>query len=184
MASVLVPLAEGFEELEAISITDLLTRAQVDVVTAGLKDGPVRASRNICVVPETTIDQIGDRLFDMVVLPGGQPGSNNLAADKRILDILRRHYDAGKFIAAICAAPKVLASAGLLDGKTATSYPGSLEGINIENFNYSHDPIVSDGNVITSRGPGTAMDFALHLVELLMGEQTRHNVESHLQRPV
>ncbi|MEW8156144.1 MAG: DJ-1 family glyoxalase III, partial [Candidatus Thiodiazotropha endolucinida] len=131
MARVLVPLAEGCEELETVTITDLLTRADIEVVTAGLKAGPVKASRGITLVPDTTLDAVMDQAFDMMVLPGGLPGADNLDADPRIHEMLKRLNQQGKFTAAICAAPKVLAGAGLLQGRRATSYPGVLDNMDL-----------------------------------------------------
>jgi 4-methyl-5(b-hydroxyethyl)-thiazole monophosphate biosynthesis len=127
MARVLVPLAQGCEELEAVTITDLLTRAGIEVVTAGLDAEPVKASRGITLVPDTTLDAVMDQEFDMMVLPGGLPGADHLDADPRVHELLQRLHQKGRFTAAICAAPKVLAGAGLLDGRRATSYPGVLD---------------------------------------------------------
>ncbi len=181
MASVLVPLAQGCEELEATTIVDLLRRAGVGVVTAGLDDKPVRASRGMVLVPDTTLDQALKQEYDMVVLPGGLPGADHLNNDPRIRSLLTRMAASDRFTAAICAAPKVLASTGLLKGRRATSFPGVLDAF--EELDYSSDPVVRDGKVITSRGPGTAMDFALELVEILAGREKRHQVEAALQRP-
>ena len=183
MASVLVPLAQGCEELEAVTITDLLVRAGVQVVTVGLDGKPVKASRGMVLVPETTIDEVLERDFDMIVLPGGLPGADNLNNDERIHQILKKMAKSQKYIAAICAAPKVLATAGLLNNRHATSFPGSLEGIQVEGMYYEEQPVVIDGKLVTSRGPGTAMDFALTLIELLVGKQKRDEVEAPLQRP-
>jgi 4-methyl-5(b-hydroxyethyl)-thiazole monophosphate biosynthesis len=183
MASVLVPLAQGCEELEAVTIVDLLRRADIEVVTAGLDDRPVRASRGTVLIPDMTLDQALTREYDMVVLPGGLPGADHLDKDPRVTALLRQMAGAGKFTAAICAAPKVLAHNGLLDGKRATCYPGSMDPGSVPGMEYSEEPVVADGKVITSRGPGTAMDFALQLIETLAGEQTRMQVEAGLQRP-
>jgi protein deglycase len=183
MPRVLMPLAEGFEELEAVTIIDLLRRAEIDVVVAGLKPGPVTASRGTVLVPDSTLEAEMAGIFDMVVLPGGLPGARHLEEDPRVLDLLRRHAAQGRYTAAICAAPKVLAQAGLLDGKTATAYPGSLAAADFPLLNLIQDPVVVDGRVATSRGPGTAMDFALCLVQLLVGQERRRDVESHLARP-
>ncbi|MES9812415.1 MAG: DJ-1 family glyoxalase III [Candidatus Thiodiazotropha sp.] len=182
MARVLVPLAEGCEELEAVTITDLLTRADIEVVTAGLKDGPVKASRGITLVPDTTLDAVMDQAFDMMVLPGGLPGADNLDADPRIHEMLKRLNQQGKFTAAICAAPKVLAGAGLLQGRRATSYPGVLDNMDLPQVDVQLERVISDDRVITSRGPGTAMDFALELIEQLSGRETRDQVEQGLVR--
>ncbi len=183
MASVLVPLAEGCEELEAVTIIDLLVRADVEVVTAGLEPGPVKASRGVTLVPDTTLDEALGRDFDMVVLPGGGPGADRLDNDPRIGELLKKMASKGRYTAAICAAPKVLANAGLLTGRNATSYPGFVDTMEIPNCTYLTDAVVQDDKVITSRGPGTAMDFALHLIEVLVGKAKRDEVEAGLVRP-
>lgn len=183
MASVLVPLAQGCEELEAVTVVDLLRRAGIRVVTAGLDDRPVRASRGMVLIPDTTLNDVLGESFDMIVLPGGQPGATNLGKDERVTGLLRQMARAGKYTAAICAAPKVLAQSGLLEGRRATSFPGSVEPGSVPGLDYVDDPVVVDGKVITSRGPGTAMDFALQLIESLAGHPKRQEVEAGLQRP-
>ena len=180
MASVLVPLAPGFEELEAITIIDLLVRAGVEVVSAGLISGTIKASRGVVIEPDMSLDEALKQDFDMVVLPGGQPGADHLNSDARIQNLLKIMAAQGKSIAAICAAPKVLAHLGLLDGKTATSYPGALDKIELNHTQISQQNVVSDGNVITSRGPGTAMEFALVLIETLVGRAKRDEVAKGL----
>jgi 4-methyl-5(b-hydroxyethyl)-thiazole monophosphate biosynthesis len=182
MARVLVPLAQGCEELEAVTITDLLTRAGIEVITAGLDEKPVKASRGMTLLPDTTLDQVMNSPFDMIVLPGGLPGADHLDHDPRIHQLLKRLNAEGGYIAAICAAPKVLLNAGLLNGKTATSYPGALDGLDLKQVDLQLERVVTDGNVVTSRGPGTAMDFALQLIEQLMGAQKRNEVEQGLVR--
>jgi 4-methyl-5(b-hydroxyethyl)-thiazole monophosphate biosynthesis len=184
MARVLVPIADGVEELEAVTVIDLLRRAGADVVVAGLREGAVKASRGVMLLPDTTLDQVLGESFDMIVLPGGLPGADRLDQDPRIHLLLQRMAEAGKITAAICAAPKVLASAGLLDGRTATSFPGAIDGAELVATQVVSDPVVVDGTVITSRGPGTAMDFGLTLVEALLGHEARAAVEAPLQRPV
>ncbi len=180
--AVLVPLAQGCEELEAVTVIDLLRRAGIEVVTAGLDEQPVEGSRGTVLVPDTTLDQVLGRDFDMVVLPGGLPGSDHLDKDQRLKDMLVRMNGEGKYTAAICAAPRVLASTGLLDGRRATSYPGSLDPDTVPGMVYVEEPVVRDGTVVTSRGPGTAMDFALELIEVLSGVDARDEVEAGLQR--
>jgi len=180
MARVLIPLAQGCEELEAVTLIDLLRRAGIDVVVAGLQEGPVTASRGTVLLPDTTLDAVLEQDFDMLVLPGGLPGADYLDQDPRVHELLRRLASAGRYTAAICAAPKVLAHAGLLDGRAATSYPGFLEGF--PQVDVVPAPVVTDGKVITSRGPGTALDFALTLIEALVGRSIRDAVEQQLQR--
>ena len=179
---VLVLLAQGCEELEAITVIDLLRRAGIEVVTAGLQTGAVTASRGTVLVPDSTLDTELDQTFDMVVLPGGLPGARYLEEDRRVRDLLLHQASAGRYVAAICAAPKVLAVAGLLDGKRATAYPGALLAADFPRMTLLSDAVVVDGRVVTSRGPGTAMDFALSLIEQLMGESCRRHVESQLVR--
>ncbi|MBZ0069949.1 MAG: DJ-1/PfpI family protein [Thiobacillus sp.] len=181
MAKVLVPLADGCEELEAVTIIDLLRRAGIEVVTAGLKPGIVSASRGVQLVPDLTLDVALQDDYDMVVLPGGMPGAAHLKDDARIIELLKRMAAAGRYTAAICAAPMVLAEAGVLDGKQATSYPGFLDAV--PDVTLSSAAVVQDGKVLTSRGPGTAMDFALTLVEVLTSTDTRQQVEAALVRP-
>lgn len=183
MARVLVPLATGCEELEAVTVIDLLRRARIEVVTAGLTAGPVKGSRGTVLLPDETLDNAAQREYDMIVLPGGQPGADNLERDERVIALLKKMAAAGKFTAAICAAPKVLAAAGLLDGKRATSYPGALDSKRYPHVHIEAQAVVRDGQVLTSQGPGTAMDFALSLIQVLTDRATRDQVEAGLQRP-
>jgi 4-methyl-5(b-hydroxyethyl)-thiazole monophosphate biosynthesis len=180
MAKVLIPLADGCEELEAVTLIDLLRRAGVEVTTAGLKPGIVKASRGVQLVPDVTLDVALQDDYDMVVLPGGMPGATHLKEDARILDLLQKMAAAGKYTAAICAAPMVLAEAGVLAGKRATSYPGFLDAL--PEVSVRAEAVVQDGTVLTSRGPGTAMDFTLALVEILAGREKRDQVEAALVR--
>lgn len=180
MPRVLVPLAEGFEELEAVTIIDLLRRAGIEVVSAGLEAGPVRASRGTVILPDDTLYNVIHQDFDMIALPGGLAGADHLNNDHRLREKIEEMAKSGDYIAAICAAPKVLASTGLLNGKKATSYTGALD--DAKGVKLVDDPVVIDGKVATSRGPGTAMDFALELIELLLGPEKRADVETPLLR--
>lgn len=182
MARVLVPLADGCEELEAVTIIDLLRRAGIDVVVAGLKEGPVTASRGVVLMPDRTLDEVLGNDFDMIVLPGGLPGAEHLDNDPRIHRLLQQMAEQDKYTAAICAAPKVLLNAGLLDNRKATAYPGIIDDRMASGSLLLEQAVVSDGRVITSRGPGTAMDFALSLIEHLLGADKRHEVEAPLVR--
>jgi len=184
MSKVLVPLAQGCEELEAVTIIDLLVRAGIDVTTASLDDNLViTASRGVQLVAQTTLDQILMQSFDLVVLPGGLPGADHLQQDQRIIKLLQKTQAEGNWVAAICAAPKVLVEAGLLDHKQATSFPGVIDQAPAIGMQYLDQPVVEDGKIVTSKGPGTAMDFTLTLIERLMGLEKRLLVESGLQRP-
>lgn len=183
MPSVLVPLAPGFEDMEATTIVDILRRADIEVITAGLAPGLVQGARGMRVQPDASLDEVLERTFDMIALPGGMPGAENLKRDARIQALLKRMAAAGLYTAAICAAPIALAQAGLLDGRRATSYPGFVDKLTPPGATYLTDPVVVDGRVVTSRGPGTAMDFALTLVDLLVGRATRERVEAGLVRP-
>lgn len=165
-----MPLANGFEEIEAINVIDILRRGEVDVVTAGLKEGLVEGSHKIKVLPDTTLDKIDYRDFDGLVLPGGAPGFINLGNDERILNMIREMDKAGKIVAAICAAPSVLIKAGVLQGRKATVSPSGKAQVEAC-ASFSEKRVVVDGNLVTSRSPGTALEFALKLVELLAGKE-------------
>jgi 4-methyl-5(b-hydroxyethyl)-thiazole monophosphate biosynthesis len=180
MKTALIPFAEGSEELEAVTVINILRRGGIEVTLAGLHAGPLRGSRGTMLLPDATLDQALTRDYDMVVLPGGQPGTNHLKADERVLKLVRQMHEADRYVAAICAAPSVLATAGLLDGKHATSFPGALDPF--PKVQRQPQAVVEDGKLITSRGPGTAMDFALVLVERLMGHAKRMEVEVGLVR--
>jgi 4-methyl-5(b-hydroxyethyl)-thiazole monophosphate biosynthesis len=182
VATVLVPLAQGCEELEAVTIIDLLRRAGVEVITASLQPGPVQCSRGTVLIADTELQHIMNQTFDMIVLPGGLPGADHLRDDIHVQELLKTMAAAGKYTAAICAAPKALAAAGLLNDRKATAYPGVLESLSLPSTKITTSAIEDDDKIVTSRGPGTAMDFALYLIEKLKGEPKRIEVETALQR--
>jgi protein deglycase len=177
MIRVLVPLAEGFEEIEAISVIDILRRADVEVVTAGLKEGLAEGSHKVKVLPDTTLEKVDWHDFDGLVLPGGAPGFVNLGNDQRILDLAREMNRAGKCVAAICAAPSVLIKAGVLQGRKATVSPSGKAQVQAC-ADFREDRVVVDKNLITSRAPGTALEFALKLVEALAGREKMEQVKA------
>jgi len=180
MKTALVLFAEGSEELEAVTIVNILRRAGVTVTLAGLCEGALRGSRGITLQPDITLDAVLNDDFDMLVLPGGMPGTRHLQADARVIKLAQDMSKLGRYVTAICAAPMVLASAGVLDGKRATCYPTCLDefpGVQLQT-----EGVVEDGKLITSRGPGTAMDFALTLAERLTGKARRDEVEAGLVR--
>ena len=178
--SALVLLAQGCEEMEAVTIIDVLRRANVEVVVAGLEAGPVTASRRTRILPDCTIEEAMSREYDMVARPGGMPGAQNLGNDPRVIAFLEKMAGDGKFTCAICAAPTVLAKAGLLENKRATSYPGFLDQMAVAGMTVTKEAVVRDGHVITGRGPAAAMEFALELVEALAGKEVRRQVEKGL----
>jgi len=176
---VLVPLAGGFEEIEAVTIIDILRRAAIDVTTVSLRDNPVKGSHGISVTADKSIDEVKPGDYQCIILPGGMPGSANLKKNNDILRLLREISENGGWIAAICAAPIVLSAAGLLKGKTATCFPGyekDLDGAII-----SDEPVVVDGKLITGKGAGCAIPFALRLVEVLKDLDTAENLKKSLQ---
>lgn len=180
-ATVLIPLATGCEELEAVTLIDLLRRADIAVTTTSLdKQKQIRASRGVNLIADTDLESVKTTLFDMVILPGGQPGSDNLSADKNLSVLLTHHAAHKRYVAAICAAPKVLAEAGLLAQHRCTAFPGVLTAQAWPDLDLCDDAIVHCGKIITSRGPGTAMLFALTLIELLTDIETRQRVDASL----
>ena len=183
MASVLVPLAHGCEELEAVTVIDLLRRADITVSTASLaEDTSIKASRGVSLVADSTLDDVINTKFDAIILPGGLPGADHLNADPRIHHLIEQIYQQGGVVAAICAAPKVLANNGIANGKKITCYPGAIEPDNYPKISITQSAIEIDQHIITSRGPGTAMDFALVLIEFLKDNASRRQVEQGLVR--
>ena len=162
---VLLPMADGFEEIETVTIIDVLRRAGLEVVTAGTKAGVLLGSRCVKLIPDTVLESVKEEEFEMVVLPGGQPGVDNLRKHAGVLQILQKMSQRKKWVAAICAAPLILRDAGLIKNATLTSHPSVQECL--PGVRYLQDRVVVEGRLITSRGPGTAMEFALKIVELL-----------------
>jgi 4-methyl-5(b-hydroxyethyl)-thiazole monophosphate biosynthesis len=172
MSKVLVPLADGFEEIEAMSIIDVLSRGGVDVVVAGLEKREVEGSNTrLKFIAHTVLDEVDVSTLDMVVLPGGLPGSEHLAKSQKVKSIIKELHDANKPVGAICAAPWALKEAGVLEGKKHTNYPGFESHTGVEGY-IDDQKVVIDDKVVTSRGPGTAICFALEIVKMLQGEET------------
>ena len=168
MKRVLIPLAPGFEEIEALAVVDILRRAGAEVLLAGTVDGPIEGRNKIKILADTSLDSVKEQDFDMIVLPGGAVGTENLKKDPRIKDIVERLYKKGRLITAICAAPTVLSAIGITAGKTVTSHPTVRTKLDKEKI--SEERVVVYGNIITSQGPGTAIEFAFKLVEILFGK--------------
>jgi protein deglycase len=178
MGRVCVLLAPGFEEIEAITVIDVLRRADIETITLGV-DGPVvEGSHGIRVQADATLGDVAEGKWDAVVLPGGMPGSARLRDDARVQALLVRQRAAGGKLAAICAAPIALSAAGVLAEKKATSYPAFESQLRCAA--YLTDRVVVDGDVTTSRGVGTALPFALSLVEQLRGAEVAQQVAERM----
>ena len=177
MVNALVLMAEGFEEIELTSIVNILRRGGLNVTIAGLKDGLTTGARGIRIQPDASLDSLKE-MYDILILPGGSPGYVNLGKDKRVIDILKQYHTQGKIIAAICGGPSVLAKAGILSGKKATIFPGMED--ELKDAMYVDNPVVEDGKIITSQGPGTAIDFALTILSRLTSEKKVEEVKERL----
>ncbi len=178
MSKVLVPLATGFEEIEAMSIIDILRRAGIDVVIAGLGKKQVVGTHGVKVQADVHIEDMSSEEFDMIVLPGGLPGATNLQKDEYVQKLLKDFDKQNKSIGAICAAPLALESAGVLK-ENYTCYPSFEINIREEGYTISQD-VVSDKNIMTSRGPATAMAFGLAIVAKLCGDEKSSEIKSQL----
>ena len=166
MKRVSVLLADGFEEIEALTVVDLLRRAKVYVDTVSITDEyTVRGAHGIPVQTEDLFDETNLEETDMIVLPGGMPGTTNLGSHSGVRKAVKRFYEEGRYVAAICAAPTVLNDLGILKGKRATCYPAMEK--EMQGAVLTGGPVAVDGNIITSQGVGTAIDFALQLIEIL-----------------
>ncbi len=170
ITTVLVPIADGTEEIEAVTIIDVLRRAEAEVTVASVGALQVTASRGVKLVADCLIAACKGRDFDLIVLPGGMPGAAHLRDNPVLKELLLRQRNAQRWYGAICAAPAVvLEPHGLLAERQATCHPNHVQGLSDPSAVAS--PVVVDGNCVTSRGPGTAMAFALKLVELLFGKE-------------
>ena len=166
---VLIIVADGFEEIEAVSPIDILRGANIDVTVAGLTSRQTTGAHGIILIADTTLDDC-DGNFDAVILPGGSPGAQNLSKSEKVKTRILTMHRAGKIVAAICASPvTVLAPLGILKGKKATCYEG-MEKDFPQDVTFVNEPVVTDGTIVTSRGPGTAQFFGLKLVALLTDE--------------
>ncbi len=170
MSGICVLLATGFEEIEAITVIDVLRRAELEVTILGVGGEKICGAHGLQVETDLSLEEGMGRDWDALVLPGGLPGATNLRDHPQVLELVRSVHSAGGKLAAICAAPIVLGSAGVLQGRQATCYPGFEDGL--EGAECSQERVVVDGNLTTSRGPGTSLDFALSLVAQLKDQQT------------
>ena len=178
--TVLVPIADGSEEIEAVCIIDTLRRAGADVTVAAVgAQTLVNASRGIKLVADKTMEACAGKTYDLIALPGGMPGSAHLRDSQPLADMLREQHRKGQLYAAICAAPVVvLQHHGLLENKRATAHPALVN--DLRNKESAHERVVVDGSCVTSRGPGTALEFALKLVELLYDADKARTLSSEM----
>ena len=183
MAKVAVFIADGSEEVEAITPVDLLRRAKVDVdVVSVMPALEITASRDVKITADKLLDDISFDDYDLLVLPGGVRGTNNLNSCEELKKNLVRFNDQGKGIAAICAAPTVFAGLGLLNGKTSTCNPGFWEELRAKGANVIEDSkVVVNGNIITSQAMGTSVDFGLALVGFLCGEEKKEELRKNIR---
>ena len=178
MAKVCVPLAEGFEEIEAISLIDVMRRGGIKVIVAGVEKELVTGANGIIVKADTDIKEVKADELDMVVLPGGWGGTHILAENETVQQLLRDMKEKEKIVGAICAAPFALKQAGVLNDRY-TCYPSVEEQIGTDGYT-DKEKVVIDGNVMTSRGPGTAICFGLAIVCKLVGEETYQQLREGL----
>ncbi|KAH8401608.1 hypothetical protein KR009_006784 [Drosophila setifemur] len=178
----LIILAPGAEEMEFTISADVLRRAKINVTVAGLENcDPVKCSREVVIVPDTSLDQaLGEGSYDVVVLPGGLAGNKALMNSSAVGDLLRIQDSKGGLIAAICAAPTALAKHGIAQGKALTSHPDMRPQLEATYCYVEDQNVVHDGNLITSRGPGTSFDFALKITEQLVGPEVANKVAKEM----
>ena len=178
MKNICIPLANGFEEIEAVTLIDVLRRAGFGVTTCGLSSLQVRGAHSVSVAADITLDEALKSKWDLVVLPGGMPGATNLRDEARVGKLLEQTVKGDGYVGAICAAPIALARFGFVKGKKATSYPGFEN--QMTGAEYCEDRVVCDGKVLTSRGPGTAMEFAFAITELLAGRAKADELKTQM----
>lgn len=170
MSKVGIFMADGSEEIEGLTVVDILRRAGIEIEMISIMGkNQVTSSHKVTFMTDTTVEEADLNSYDAIVLPGGMPGTLNLGEDERVVKTIKEYAAAGKLVAAICAAPSVLGQNGLLEGKRATCYPGfedKLTGATVV-----EEPAVTDGNIITGRGMGAAIEFALAIVAYLKGQE-------------
>lgn len=174
-------LADGFEVTEALTTVDVLRRAKLETLTVGVYSKTVTASCGIKVEADITFDEVEPDRLDAVILPGGIPGTPNLEKSDLVQKLLDFAAENDKWMCAICAAPSILGHKGLLDRKNATCYPGCE--VNTDKVNYTGEPAVCDGKIITGKGAGCTLNFGLLIAEKLAGKQTADRVRSSMQCP-
>jgi 4-methyl-5(b-hydroxyethyl)-thiazole monophosphate biosynthesis len=180
MSKVYIFIAEGFEEIEALTVVDLLRRAKIETVMVSVTGNkPVTGSHGIATITDILFEDTDFEDAELLVLPGGMPGTTNLGKHEGLDRLLTDFHQRGKNLAAICAAPRVLGTKGLLTGKSATCYPGHEESL--LGANYLDADVVTDGNIVTSKGMGTAIDFSLSLIEKLKNKEEAVLIAASIQ---
>ena len=167
----LIVMTHGVEDVEAVAPIDVLTRCGVEVTIAALEDGPVKAANGTTLVPHTSVSKVTDNIYDAIIIPGGAKNAHDLAAHEQVVALVREHHEQGKIVASICASPgTVLAeAAGIMDGRRATGDPGFANKLAMVGAIVTDADVTVDGKIITGRGPGAAMAFALTVAEALVG---------------
>lgn len=178
MTQILMPLATGFEETEAVAVVDVLRRAKIEVVMASVSDLVVVSARQIRIVADAFLDDINPDEIDGIILPGGEPGTTNLEANSRVTDLVKYFAGQGKLVAAICAAPRILNRLGVLKGIRATSFPETRDSMDTVDF--VEDSVVQDGNFITSRGAGTSLEFGISIVRYFQGAENAQKLAARM----
>ncbi|MDZ4198478.1 MAG: DJ-1 family glyoxalase III [Kiritimatiellia bacterium] len=175
---ILIPVAEGSEDMETAMLVDIFRRADAQVTLAGLTPPPIRCARGLRLVPDADWAEIDPDEFDALILPGGSGGTEIFRKHIGLQDALRRANRAGKWIGAVCAGPLALYEAGVLDSRRATLYPGLERGL--PRADWREDRVVADGRILTSRGPGTCMEFALSFVSCFAGPDRARTLAADL----
>lgn len=175
MPQAMIVLADGFEELEAIAVIDILRRARIKVVVTGLDHLEVTSTRGITIVTDSTLAEEEDHVFDIIILPGGEPGATHLQQSAQLAGMLTKQYQSNKWIGAICSAPRILAGLGFLTDRRATSFPTAEPYMS--GCHYETKPVVVDGPIITARGPAVALRFGLAIVEKLVGRDVAQDIK-------
>lgn len=184
MVNTAILFAPGFEEVEGLTIVDILRRANINTSIIGVEEREITGAHDVTIKADKLLNEINSDEIDALILPGGAPGFQNLRKSETVLSLIKETDKKGKIVAAICASPSVLATAGILENKKATIYPGMEEEIQKGQGVLVDELVVVDGHIVTSKGPATTMPFALKLVELLKDKETSEEVEKGVLLPL
>jgi len=180
LTKALVFLATGFEEIEAVTIVDVLRRAEIKVTLAGLTSTAIEGAHKMKIIPDTSVDEVSAQEFEAIICPGGSPGYKKLRKNPQVIQIIKNAFNSNKLVAAICAAPAVLADAGVLQGKMCTIFPGMEDELIKGGGKPKQENVVVDANIVTSKGPATALAFSIKLAEILAGKQVALRVSKKM----